>query len=228
MNVEGKRAIVGDATMTRRVAETTLPMRYGTARLVGYEGLDGGDHVALVVGEPFEKLSAEAPLVRIHSECFTGDIFGSLRCDCGPQLDEAMRRIAAAGAGVLIYLRQEGRGIGLLNKIKAYALQEQGLDTVEANEVLGFASDAREYDVAVAILEDLGVRRVRLMSNNPAKIEGLERLGVSVVERVPIVIQPVEDNLRYLETKQQKMGHLYRIANESAVAAALGPSLEVA
>jgi 3,4-dihydroxy 2-butanone 4-phosphate synthase / GTP cyclohydrolase II len=196
--------------MARRAAEAVLPTRYGTMRLVGYEGLaDGGEHVALVHGD---LALDEAPVVRIHSECLTGDAFGSLKCDCGPQLDLALRAIAAERAGAVLYLRQEGRGIGLLNKIRAYALQEMGLDTVEANEALGFAPDARDYGVAAAMLADLGAGAVRLLSNNPAKIEGLERLGVRVLERVPLVVEPVDDNVAYMATKQHKMGHLYHLA----------------
>lgn len=196
--------------IARRAAEAALPTRYGAMRVVGYEGLaDGGEHVALVRGD---LALAEAPLVRVHSECLTGDVFGSLRCDCGPQLDLALRAIAAERAGAVLYLRQEGRGIGLLNKIRAYALQERGLDTVEANEALGFEPDARDYGVAAAMLADLGVSAVRLLSNNPAKIDGLERLGVRVIERVPLVVDPVEDNVAYMATKQHKMGHLYQLA----------------
>jgi 3,4-dihydroxy 2-butanone 4-phosphate synthase/GTP cyclohydrolase II len=193
----------------RRAAEAVLPTRYGTMRMIGYEGLaDGGEHVALVHGDV---AAGGAPLVRLHSECLTGDAFGSLRCDCGPQLDRALRAVARERAGAVLYLRQEGRGIGLLNKIRAYALQERGLDTVEANEALGFAADARDYGVAAAMLADLGVSAVRLLSNNPAKIESLEALGVRVVERVPLVVEPVGDNVAYLATKQNKMGHLYQV-----------------
>jgi 3,4-dihydroxy 2-butanone 4-phosphate synthase/GTP cyclohydrolase II len=177
---------------------------------------DGGEHAALVYGSPGV---ARAALVRVHSECFTGDIFGSLRCDCGSQLDAAMRAIVEAGSGIVVYLRQEGRGIGLLNKIRAYALQEQGLDTVEANQALGLAPDARDYRVGADMLRDLGVTRVRLMSNNPEKIRGLERWGIDVVERVPLVLQPMHDNFRYMETKAVKMGHLYHVHDLGVITA---------
>lgn len=199
----------GDAPSAERVGEASLPTRYGTFKVVGYRGVsDGGEHAALVYGRPN---GARAVHVRMHSECLTGDIFGSLRCDCGSQLDAAMRAIVEAGSGIVVYLRQEGRGIGLLNKIRAYALQEQGLDTVEANEELGLAPDARDYRVGAAMLRDLGVTRIRLMSNNPQKIQGLEHWGIDVVERVPLVLQPMHENFRYMETKALKMGHLYRV-----------------
>ena len=153
-------------------------------------------------------VAGEGVLVRIHSECFTGDVLGSRRCDCGEQLHLAMERIAAEGRGVVVYLRQEGRGIGLLDKLKAYNLQDQGYDTVEANLILGHQADEREYDVGVAILRDLGVQSVRLLTNNPEKIEALERLGMPVVERVPVVASVHEENRRYLETKARRMRHL--------------------
>jgi 3,4-dihydroxy 2-butanone 4-phosphate synthase/GTP cyclohydrolase II len=170
-------------------------------------------HVALTVGMPTPEagktLAHEDPiLVRAHSECLTGDIFGSLRCDCGPQLHEAMRRIRDAGRGVVLYMRQEGRGIGLEGKLQAYRLQEHGLDTVEANEQLGFRADERDYGVGAQILLDLGVRRMRLMTNNPKKLYGLEGFGLAVVERVPIALPPGRENARYLETKREKLGHI--------------------
>lgn len=162
-------------------------------------------HLALVLGEP---AGNSRTLVRIHSECLTGDVFGSMRCDCGSQLHRSMDMVAAEGTGVILYLRQEGRGIGLAHKIHAYALQEAGLDTVEANQKLGFDADLRDYSAAAQILRDLGVDGVRLITNNPKKVSGLEKYGVSVCERVPLVIPPTEDNERYLRAKKQKLGHL--------------------
>lgn len=171
--------------------------------------LDGKEHVALVYGDVnSDSTGDEAILVRVHSECLTGDAFGSLRCDCGEQFEHAMRRIVTAGRGVLVYLRQEGRGIGLINKIKAYKLQEQGLDTVEANERLGFPADLRDYGVAAQILLDLGVQRIRLLTNNPRKEQGLREFGIEVTQRVPIRIPPQKDNRYYLQTKKERLGHL--------------------
>ena len=167
--------------------------------------IDGKEHIGLVYGEP---AGLDNVLVRVHSECLTGDVLRSARCDCGEQLEEALHRIADEGCGVLVYLRQEGRGIGLINKIKAYKLQEEGLDTVEANEKLGFAADLRDYSVAAHILGDLGVRSVRLMTNNPKKVDGLREFGIEVAERVPLVIPPQEDNVFYLQTKKDRLGHL--------------------
>jgi len=192
--------------LVHRAAGAQLPTRHGTFRIVAYRNeIDGFEHLALVLGEP----AGYAPvLVRVHSECLTGDVFGSLRCDCGSQLDRAMAEVGAAGAGVIVYLRQEGRGIGLVNKLKAYGLQELGKDTVEANEILGFKGDHREYAVAAQILMDLGVCRVRLLSNNPDKIAGLTRYGVEVVERLPLETVPTCNNLEYLRTKRGKLGHL--------------------
>lgn len=194
---------------TRRVAEANLPTRYGDFRMVVYETSEHKEHVALILGE----IDAGEPvLVRAHSECLTGDVFGSSRCDCGEQLADSLRFLQEQGRGVLLYLRQEGRGIGLANKISAYALQEQGLDTVEANLALGLPEDMRDYRVAAEILLDLGVRRARLLTNNPAKVEGLERNGVEVVERIPLGISPNPSNLEYLRTKREKMGHLFPAA----------------
>jgi 3,4-dihydroxy 2-butanone 4-phosphate synthase / GTP cyclohydrolase II len=192
-------------TQVRRVASAALPTTHGDFRVCAYESLlDGETHVALVKGEIGD---GEEVLVRVHSRCLTGDVFHSARCDCGPQLDAAMDRIAAEGRGVLLYLNQEGRGIGLANKIRAYELQEQGLDTVEANERLGFKADQRDYGIGVQILRDLGVRSMRLLSNNPRKLVGIEGYKLSVVEWVPLEIPPSEHTLRYLKAKKDKLGH---------------------
>lgn len=187
-------------------ARTILPTRHGSFKALLYHSqVDHKHHLALVKGE---FTSAEPVLVRVHSECLTGDALGSLRCDCGAQLDRAMARIAQEGKGVLLYIRQEGRGIGLANKLRAYELQDQGFDTVEANEKLGFKPDLRDYGVGAQILVDLGVSKLRLMTNNPRKIVGLEGYGLQVVERVPLLTQPTAANLGYLETKREKLGHL--------------------
>jgi 3,4-dihydroxy 2-butanone 4-phosphate synthase/GTP cyclohydrolase II len=192
--------------LVARVVETILPTRHGEFELYLYESLlDGDHHVALVLGTVS---AAEPALVRVHSQCLTGDVFGSLRCDCGDQMDRALEMIRAAGRGVFLYMRQEGRGIGLANKLKAYSLQDQGLDTVEANQELGFKADLRDYGIGAQILADLGVRRIRLLTNNPKKVVGLEAYGLSIVERVPIVIPPNAVNMDYLATKRHKLGHL--------------------
>ena len=191
---------------TRRVARASLPTRYGTFEIFVYDTLEHKEHVALTVGAIDD---GRPVLVRVHSECLTGDVLGSSRCDCGEQLEDSLRFLQEQGRGILLYLRQEGRGIGLANKISAYALQEQGLDTVEANLALGFPEDARDYRVAAEMLLDLGVWRVRLLTNNPAKIEGLEHYGVEVVERIPLSMSANPSNLGYLRTKKEKMGHLY-------------------
>jgi 3,4-dihydroxy 2-butanone 4-phosphate synthase/GTP cyclohydrolase II len=189
-----------------RVASTTLPTRHSNFRAILYHSqVDRKHHLALVKGEIN---AVDAVLVRVHSECLTGDALGSLRCDCGSQLDRALERIAREGTGVLVYIRQEGRGIGLANKIRAYELQDQGFDTVEANEKLGFKPDLRDYGVGAQILVDLGVSKIRLMTNNPRKIVGLEGYGLHVVERVPLLTKPTAANLGYLTTKRDKLGHL--------------------
>ena len=186
--------------------EVNLPTAHGNFRLRLYVSHpDGKEHIAIVKGQPSEQ---DAPLVRVHSECLTGDVFGSCRCDCGHQLHAAMDAIDEAGHGVVLYMRQEGRGIGLAKKLHAYALQEQGLDTVEANEQLGFAADLRDYGTGAQILADLGLHRIRLLTNNPRKIIGLEGYGLEVVERVSIAFPPSEHNERYLSTKKEKLGHL--------------------
>ncbi len=189
-----------------RVATTELPTRHGTFTAILYHSqVDKKHHLALLKGEV---RPGEPTLVRVHSECLTGDALGSLRCDCGAQLDRALARIAETGRGVLLYLRQEGRGIGLANKLRAYELQDHGFDTVEANEALGFKPDLRDYGVGAQILVDLGISKLRLMTNNPRKIVGLEGYGLEVVERVPLVIPPTATNVGYLATKQKKLGHL--------------------
>jgi 3,4-dihydroxy 2-butanone 4-phosphate synthase/GTP cyclohydrolase II len=195
-------------SLVRRVADAPITTAYGGRfRTVVYRNdVDGHEHLALVRGQIAPN---ESVLVRIHSQCLTGDVLGSERCDCGDQLRKAIEVIHTAGKGVLVYMHQEGRGIGLANKIRAYALQDQGRDTVEANLELGFKDDGRDYGITVQILRDLGVRKVRLLTNNPKKIAGLARYGIEVVERVPLEIPPHEGTLRYLRTKQQKMGHLF-------------------
>ncbi len=193
--------------LVRKEAEAHLPTKYGTFKIYGYRNtLDNSEHVALVMGEIKED---EPVLVRVHSECLTGDIFGSLRCDCQSQLHTALKMIADEGKGVLVYMRgHEGRGIGIINKIKAYALQEKGYDTVEANHKLGFRTDLRDFGTGAQILLDLGVRKMKLITNNPRKIVALEGFGLEVVDRVPIVINPNPHNRQYLEAKKEKCGHL--------------------
>jgi 3,4-dihydroxy 2-butanone 4-phosphate synthase/GTP cyclohydrolase II len=182
-----------------------LPTRFGMFKLKLYRSVvDGENHVALVLGDPRK---ARTPLVRVHSECLTGDVFGSLRCDCGAQFEKAMRMVAKEGVGVVLYMRQEGRGIGLANKIHAYELQEQGLDTVEANVKLGFGADLRDYGVGAQILADLGLSRIRLITNNPRKVVGLEAYGLRIARRVPLILPATEHSKRYLATKKKKLGH---------------------
>jgi 3,4-dihydroxy 2-butanone 4-phosphate synthase/GTP cyclohydrolase II len=197
-------------SLVRRVAETRIPTSYGGEfKAIAYENdVDNHQHLALVKGD----INPEGEiLVRVHSECLTGDVFGSQRCDCGEQLHAAMRMIEEEGKGVIVYMHQEGRGIGLINKLRAYELQDQGLDTVQANERLGFKPDLRDYGVGAQILRDLGVRKMRQMTNNPKKIKGLEGYGLVVTERVPIEIKPNDNNIKYLETKKKKMGHMLNI-----------------
>jgi len=192
--------------LVERVEVVQMPTEYGNFDLVLYRSrLDGQHHLALVHGDVVGKSKV---LVRVHSECLTGDVFGSRRCDCGSQLHQAMRQVAEAGRGVIVYMRQEGRGIGLAPKIKAYKLQEQGYDTVEANKKLGFDMDLREYGLGAQILVDLGLKTIRLLTNNPRKIVGLEGYGLEIVEQVPIKVKPNPHNARYLKTKRKKMGHL--------------------
>lgn len=195
--------------LVQREVEIELPTEFGHFRAIAYtNAVDGKEHVALVKGDV---TTDEPVLVRVHSECLTGDVFGSFRCDCGPQLHAALSQIEAEGRGVLLYMRQEGRGIGLINKMRAYKLQEQGLDTVEANEKLGFGPDLRDYGIGAQILRDLGIRQMKLLTNNPRKISGLGGYGLEVVDRVAIQMETKKENEQYLKTKKSKLGHLLHI-----------------
>lgn len=187
-----------------RYAEADIPTARGDFRLVVYR-LGDEEHLAMIRGEVY---GVESVLVRVHSECLTGEVLGSLRCDCAEQLQTALDRIAAEGCGVLVYMRQEGRGIGLGNKVRAYALQDQGIDTVDANLALGFAADERTYETAASIIKELGIKSVRMMTNNPDKLEGLRRAGVSIAEQVPHWVSTTEHSEAYLETKKTKLGHI--------------------
>ena len=203
---------MSSACHLRKVAEADFPTRWGHFRILGFEGQAQGaperrleTAVALVMGD----VRADAPLVRIHSQCLTGDVFGSLRCDCRQQLEISLQMIAEAGRGVLVYEQQEGRGIGLMAKLQAYELQDRGLDTVEANEELGFKADHREFALPAEVLKALGVQQIRLLSNNPDKVSALEKAGVKVIERVPCVAEGQPHSEAYLRTKQEKMGHIF-------------------
>jgi len=200
-------------SLVKREVEVRLPTEFGDFRMIGYSNMvDKAEHVALVMGEP----EGETPcLVRVHSECLTGDVFASRRCDCGSQLHAAMRQVAEAGCGVILYLRQEGRGIGLFNKLKAYKLQDAGHDTVEANKQLGFRADLRDYGIGAQILRDLGLRKLRLLTNNPKKIVGLDGYGLEVCERVALEVVPHDENIAYLTTKRDRMGHLLKMEKGS-------------
>ncbi len=206
--------------LVHREAEATIPTPFGDWRIIAYRNdVDQHEHVAMVKGE-VEGL--EGVMVRMHSECLTGDVFHSMRCDCGEQLDAAMQQIEAEGRGVIVYLRQEGRGIGLIHKLRAYNLQDQGLDTVEANEALGFRADLRDYGIGAQILLDLGLSSIRLLTNNPKKIVGMDGYGLSVAEQIPMTVRPNPHNSDYLRTKRDRMGHLYPMDEQDGDPAELG------
>jgi 3,4-dihydroxy 2-butanone 4-phosphate synthase/GTP cyclohydrolase II len=200
-------------TLVERAVVVDMPTKYGEFRAYSYTSkISNENHLALVKGEVDD---GEPVLVRVHSECLTGDVFGSMRCDCGDQLELAMKRIAAEGRGVLLYMRQEGRGIGLNNKMRAYSLQDKGMDTVEANNALGFDADLRDYGTGAEILVDLGIKKIRLLTNNPQKISGIEGFGLDIIERIPIQIHSNSKNIRYMKTKKEKMGHILNFGDES-------------
>lgn len=209
--------LISKESLVKRMVETNLPSKYGgDFQMIVYENVvDTHHHIALVKGEWEED---EEVLVRVHSECLTGDCLGSMRCDCGDQLENSMKMIAKHGKGAIVYMRQEGRGIGFLNKIKAYALQDKGRDTIEANEDLGFDADLRDYGVGAQIIRDIGIKKIKLLTNNPKKIVGLEGYGLEISERVPVEIDPVPENLKYLSTKKERMGHILNITEEKTEA----------